>query len=351
MDCFLLRKPTLLADEAQKAFHDETRKAARTDEEALGEDLLEALDLASVPGELLDFWTDRGNRALEARGGRQAAPPMDLHVREASLRFLHHLTSLLGLPVHSWFDTVLCLDLYWLHGATSTGSVSSSVATLPATCVAIVAMLKKADSCEKRVNIPDYAILADQFARWLFEAGFEMNTVDMEQVLAQEQAVLDALVWQFQLPSVSAWTSKLCKRFDVISRGVVASSVDWVMQQMLTNARMVFIRRQTSSAMSPRKVANGLFVLGVVAARLVPLEAFRPDDLTVEEWEKLFAESMPQIGIPVCALPQERQEPMLEVLQVTTGGCSASELREDARMVAHALREMIQNSQTTRAIV
>jgi hypothetical protein len=277
---------------------------------------------------------------------------------------MHHLCDLAGLGPSAWFDAVLLLDAYRLKG-------SPSPEELSAACAAIVALLRKNDGTSQRWQTL-FAREASQLANRLANLGFQARAppgeasvptsdeednqsdgeddqsnseVSTEDILAQECRILAAVDWQVNLASVHKWLWTLCERFKVILRERLSPSLEWVFQQGLLSAR-AYLQRMDGACVDvasnarpplpPQRVANGIFCLGLVSARLLPVEALRPKDVGLEEWATLYAKSQWQGAAGTCALPHGHLNMMVEALQVTTR-CCAAELQADSHAVAEVM--------------
>lgn len=330
--------------------------AGRRRRAPLHQDLVDALSKGGVPCEALVAWAAieakvlrPTRRASEASGGKCSScgstssrrsvgeELMPLQARDAVVRFLMHLVEHLGMAPSTWFDAVLLLDVYQLR-------VNVGLEAIPAACAAVVALLRKSDSAKIRVNVASLAAEASQLALWLHNLGFlaEVEVV-AETVRAQELAILAALDWRVGVVSVEAWLTSLRARFGIVTSGRVAPTVDWVLQKSIFSARAFLHGKSSCASLSPRQMANGLFCLGLVAARLLPLDALRRDKVEAKEWEKLFVDSQWHGAVEPCALPDEHLWHMLDTLEVATG-CSLSVLKDDTYAVALAMGDVVATS-------
>lgn len=308
----------------------------------LTEELEDQLDRQSVADELIFDWASRESSAL-APLRRHSHARLPLQIRDVLLRFLSHFTQLMGLPQSSWFEAATLLDVYCLH---KPGGLD--VGVMPATCVALVRMLKKTDNSTLAMRGSNLAAHAVQLAQWVRKLGYEASEPTEEQLNNQESELLEVLRWQVNLPSLESWLSTLCTRFNVLTRGLFAPSMKWVWEQSIFYARVVVMRQATGSGgLSPRDVACGLLGLTLVSARLLPLEALRPDKLDADAWEELFMQSQQQGAVPTCVLQPGHSDRVLELLQVSTGR-SFAELQDATEGVAELLCDALNEIQSMR---
>jgi len=212
--------------------------------------------------------------------------------------------------------------------------------SLPATCVALVKMLRKADAATLSMRGSNLAVHTKQLAQWLQRAGCPAQEATEEDLSKQECVLLEALEWQINLPSIESWMSMFCTRFNVLTRGLFVPSLNWVWEQGIFYARMVVMQRATSKELPPRRQAIGLLSLSFASARLLELEALRPHKLCSTMWEQLFVQSQLQGSVPPCVLRPGHARRVLELLQVTMD-TNLVDLQEDCERVAVLLRDAL----------
>jgi hypothetical protein len=109
-----------------------------------------------------------------------------------------------------------------------------------------------------------------------------------------------------------------CMRFNVLTRGVVQPSLDWVSKQSLFFARVLVFHQAAGQGLLPHQQAAGLLALALVSAKLMPLELLKPEKVPRAEWEELFMKSQVQRSVPDCVLPPANWTRMQKCLQVAT---------------------------------
>jgi len=260
---------------------------------------------------------------------------LPLAVRHAVLRFMQHLVEkVVRLELSSWFDAVLIFDLCYQKGKIAQEAI-------PVTCVAIVAMLRKADTAQELVDMTGMAFEASTLAEYLGSLGLHMGAeVSARDVVEREQELLQILEWRINFTSVQKWLRSTCDRFNIISRGGLAQSLEWVFQQGTSSAASYLQGVSSCERWRPQQMANGLFCIGLIAARLLPLESMRPTEVAPQEWEELFASSQGRQGpVQAAYLPAEHLQHMFHTLQVTTG-CNIAQLRSDCYDAVLAMRDV-----------
>ena len=289
----------------------------------------------------------------KALAGAARGPDAELRlVREHTLRFVAALVDMMLLPPAGRFNAVRLLDLYHSRG----GGGDRPVATLPAACAAAVSLVGKGEDSTFAFFgrlYPTLAVESSRFARWLEEVASEavrwpLEEVASEDVLSEEWKMLELLEWQLMPPSVHTWLTVLCERFSVLSSDAFRRAVDWVQKWTLTIS-WTLLNCQGGGAgleISPRRVAQGLFCLGLVSAGELPAATLRPHGVRPEDWEALLRQGRNKIDFP-CGLapdsPEGRtaREQILCTLQITAG-CRLPELQEHAHVVALAMKSAVE---------
>jgi len=306
----------------------------------------DALDAQGVANELLDDWKVREERALKPQKEGSEAWALPPHVRQTALRFVSHIAQLVGLPQKSWFEAATLLDVYILKTTDSKLKMQTAIEDLPSICSALVAILKKNDCATALVAGSNFVPQACLFAQYLQRLGFSAVNVDVtcEMIKTQEKNVLEALGWRILVPTTESWTSTYSARFNVLTRSLLVPSLNWVWQQGLFGARLIMMRQAVNEELPPRVLAAGLLGMGLVGARLLPLEAIRPPQMTSEEWKQLYEEIQPQEPQPQCVLPPNHSQCLLELLQVTVGA-DLADIKEYGRLAALAMRDAVKEAQ------
>jgi hypothetical protein len=331
------------ASQLQAGFHG----VAGVDGQRLNPDIQDALDAQGVADELLEDWKMREDQALSgsASANSDGPPVLPAHVRQAALRFLSHTAQLAGLPQKSWFEAATLLDFYVLKTMDAERLIPT-INALPSTCVSLVAILKKNDCATALVAGSSFVPHACLFAQYLHRLGFPSvnSEVTDEMINIQERIVLQALGWRVHMPTTESWTSTYSARFNVLTRSLLVPSLNWVWQQGLFGARLIMMRQASTSELPPRVLAAGLLGLGLVGARLLPLEAIRPPKMSSEEWNRLYEEIQPLLPQPQCVLPPNHSQCLLELLSVTVG-VDLQDIKEYGRLASIAMRDALKEAQ------
>merc|ERR1712232_461632 len=133
--------------------------------------------------------------------------------------------------------------------------------------------------------------------------GITCDVVSSNTIFKQEEAILGALGWHINSPSVQKWISVFCDRFDVLSNRQFTSSLEWIYEKSIFFAVMLVMQCVTAVSAPPQHMANGLFGLFLIIAHMLPFDALRPIKVSASEWEELFLESLTQGTLPSYVLP------------------------------------------------
>jgi len=264
-----------------------------------------------------------------------------VHVRQTSLRLISHIAQLSGLQQKSWFDACTLLDVYILK-TMDPDNMLKTINSLPATCAALICILKKDDCATVLVSGSSFAPHASMFAQYLQKLGYTSVNAEVteEMINCQERVILQALGWRIRLPSTERWTTAYRCRFNVLSRSLMEPCMNWVEQTSLFGARLIMMQRAANEVAPPRELAAGLFAIGLVWARLLPLEAIRPPQMSIEEWTQLYTQCQPQGPRPSCVLPPNHSQAMLELLTVSVKA-ELGDIKEYARLSCLAMRDAV----------
>jgi len=299
----------------------------------LPQDMQEELYAHCVSNELIRDWASHEQQALNSVS--KSPPALPLHVRDATHRFLQHLTQFSGLPMQKWFEVVTLFDVYHLK---KTDGVT--IDSIPATCAALLMLVKKGDCATVRVGASNFAPQAAQLAQWLQRLGFSSVSSDVTEAMLfnAERDILQALGWRISIPTLESWTSTYCARFNILTQHRFIDSLKWVWQRSVMISRFIMMRNAVSSEVLPQKIAGGLLALGLVAARLLPGEALRPPRISSADWNALYVESDKQKDTLAQPLPSEEYMTyLLEILGVTLEW-SLSQVQEACLLTATIVR-------------
>jgi len=329
------RGPEAVALEG-KILPEATTTAVKAPEPVIGRDawktkelkddaVIDALDTQCVSNELIEDWTMREAKAfapaLAAGIVHEDAPPgLPPHVRMAALTYMMCDAQRLGLQHTSWFEAATLLDTYHLKTMDPTDPLHS-IESLPATCAALVSILKKNDCQATLVGPAGFVPVACRFAECM--KGMGCDTVNVEvsakMIETRERHVLQVLGWRIKVPTTESWCTTFVARYNIITQNLLAPKLHWVWQRCLFNARLIIMQRQLSTERPPKVLAVGLLGLGLLAARLLPLKALQPPQIASEEWEDLYKLIHAQDPHPQCEIPEKHVSNMLEVLTVAVG--------------------------------
>jgi hypothetical protein len=244
-----------------------------------------------------------------------------------------------NLTPDSWFQSVVLLDVHL-----SRSKDEDSLYRLPATCAALVSLLKKNDSAIEAFSGVCFIRLATQFAQYLQSLGYATaQEITDEMINTQEMVLLQALNWQIRMPTPSTWISMFTARFNVLTRNFLVPSLSWVCQKSLLAAHHAVMREAPSQELPPKALAAGLLGIGLVGARLIPLEAIKPPKLSDEDWARLYASSQPMAQTATCVLSTADSSKLLDLLVVTVGA-SLTEIKESCHLAALSMADAAQEA-------
>lgn len=320
---------------------------------ALARQYAEELRRGGVSNECVSHWGSQEMEVWNERRLLSRSAHLRPDTREAVLRFMEVLARQTGLSTNAFHVAALLWDL-----VCEGGFFAESLSDLPAAAAAMVRLMLKDEG--SRVTAPSAHEFADhtsKFARWLgsratlgivAQDGAEehssddnddsIHRVSAEQVVNQEMILLGVLGWRVHRPSGLCWVHLLCERLDIISGREFSASLHWIYQQGLFALHALIMRSPHSSEMRPRQLANGIFCLFLVAARVVPLAVLRTPEVSPSEWESLFLETrLTPGGTPTCEVPAEKLPAVLKSLIAATASTAVA-LQADALAVARVMR-------------
>mmetsp|Transcript_34564 Transcript_34564/g.87800 ORF Transcript_34564/g.87800 Transcript_34564/m.87800 type:complete len:331 (-) Transcript_34564:356-1348(-) len=299
----------------------------------LPEDVEDKLDLAGCSTELLllhaSMESDR--LAVVSDNGQRLSP----WVRRLAVFAVAKVVQRLQLTDSATFQGVALLDA-WLAARAPETSDSSFIREMPAACVAAVRVLHKTGATKEA----DVAMWHDAAAAIRAEMpGLRIDWFDLQphDVRAQEFGLLRSLRWQVNVPSVESWLSMFEGRFGVLMAGEFSRSVIWMREDLRQLAFTMMLWRPASNVHAPRRLAGGLFSIGLLRATLLPAEALRPQHVCHDEWEELFLQSQMMNEVPACALQPEYVQLVLGCLVATTN-LPIEEIQRDCEFTMGCLR-------------
>jgi len=335
--------------EAVMSMEEQTTAGADARQLSLGDvflspGILDQLDAQCVSNELLEMQMLQEKQAFapgSASLGRAERPVLQPHIRFITLRFLSHIAQQIGLPEMSWIEAPALLDMYHLK-TRETGCNVHAITTLPATCAAVVCILKKNDDATALVGGSSFVRHASWFAQHLQQSGYPTVNTEMtaKMINDQERHVLEALDWRIQVSTTESWASTFITRFNVLTRSLLKQSMQRVRQQSIFGARHFMMQQAVNPEQPPRVLATGLLGIGLVGVCLLPLEAIQPDDMSCAEWKQLYAEIQPQQPQPHCAIPDGLWQNLLNLLIVAVGA-DLSMIKHASRLAATSLRALL----------
>eukprot|EP00419_Tripos_fusus_P067621 CAMPEP_0172932492 /NCGR_PEP_ID=MMETSP1075-20121228/220026_1 /TAXON_ID=2916 /ORGANISM="Ceratium fusus, Strain PA161109" /LENGTH=405 /DNA_ID=CAMNT_0013793819 /DNA_START=44 /DNA_END=1261 /DNA_ORIENTATION=+ len=319
---------------------EEGRQLDTSQEFMVDDECEEALDAQYVSAERLEDMANHETKAMSLKSANGSALPP--HVRDMALRFIAGFTNLLGLPFEALFQSTALLDMYCQRNARP-----DMMCRLPATCVALVKMLKKFDNAGMSMKGSNLSVHAGLLSEALRREGIHTDFTTEEMLNEEETSLLLNLDWKLAASTIESWLSAYCARFSIFTKRLMEPSLHWVCKRTKICARLLITHSPASAALPPRRQANGLLGLSFVSARLLPLDAIRPEKLCPTIWEQLFLQiheqlflqiqgtTVQQVGVPTCVFPESHARRILELLRVSLGtGMDLKDLQQDCKDVA-----------------
>jgi len=326
---------------------DETEAAACARQLPTGDvssspDILDELEAQGVCIELIDAQTSQEKRDLvpgPAGLGHADGPVFPQSLRHTTLIFFACVAEETALPQRSWSEASALLDMYHLK-TQDPDHILPAITALPLTCAAVMLILKKKEDATVLVGGSSYIPYASKFAQNLQRSGYPtVNTeVTGEMINLQERRVLEALGWRIQVSTAESWASTFIVRLDVISSSLLKQSLQEVLRRSISGARLFMLQQAVSAEQPPRMLAAGLLGIGLVGARVLPLEAIQPDELSYEEWKNLYEEIQPQDCAPYCDLSRCHWQRLLNLVTLAVGA-DLSVLKQACHLASFAMRE------------
>mmetsp|Transcript_90108 Transcript_90108/g.227274 ORF Transcript_90108/g.227274 Transcript_90108/m.227274 type:complete len:329 (-) Transcript_90108:265-1251(-) len=269
--------------------------------------------------------TSDGGQLLSLWAWRLAVSGVDTVVRR------------LGLSDSALFRGVALLDA-WLAVRASGMPDSSFIRDLPAACTAAVHVLCKFGALEEK-NAGELmwrdatAAIGEELPR-LCDDWFDVQPHDVQ---TQEFGLLHSLRWQINVPTVESWLSMIEARFGVVTVGFFSKPMVLAGQELRQLALTLLQWRPADKRHPPRRLASGLFGVGLLRAKLLPAEALRPQHVCQDEWEELFLQSQMVDEVPACTLSPTYFQWVLESLAIATH-TPLEEVRQDCEITMGCLR-------------
>jgi len=330
---------------AAVAESDELLEQIRAREERLPEQMLDELDRIGVAGDNLQAWHFLESKTMQAfaKAGAEGCP---LSLRTLAIGFMRDIAGLCNIGFKGACDIILLFDHY-CRGRQIT------VELLPALCIAVV---RAVDKLEKGSSSHRWNGMCEKIASGFVERLRAILQADVDPVTDEQVDELE-LVLVFQMdhsiatPSTCTWLNAYGKRFDIVSGGRLHTTLEWVMMRSTHCAQVMAFCYPTTCEFSPRRVSNALFCLCLGMAGILPLNEYKPSKLSQSEWQDSVIKCWSSIaGIPaansveptypVCSLPPDHWQAIMEILQVSTYMDNDGLRNDTAAFIEHVLAFM-----------
>mmetsp|Transcript_3818 Transcript_3818/g.12173 ORF Transcript_3818/g.12173 Transcript_3818/m.12173 type:complete len:313 (-) Transcript_3818:58-996(-) len=298
----------------------------------LTEDIEEALERDGASCELLAGWAARERKALAApKGAGGHALPRD--ARKAAVKCIGFLAKPMELPENAGLKAAILLDMYCMRAP---GGLN--VEELPAVCAAVLRLLLKMEDALRGMREVNFVPHATRLAQIFRHMGIPVGEATGEQIAAQERALLTTLQWQINLPTVSCWLTLFLKRFNTITQRKYEASITWITATSTWWCSCVVTNEVTTEKLPPRSIATGFLGIFFAMAFLLPWEALRPADFSVEAWAHLYQQVLANGKDPTCHLESEHAQQVLQQL-LTSANLTFEELQAGCSLTAGLLQQ------------
>jgi hypothetical protein len=270
----------------------------------------------------------------------EAGPPLSVELRDFALRSMVAMVSAKRMSLRTWFQAVLLLDTSFLRAA-------GSIEMLPATCVCLVRLLRKADCSVTNDESSTWLPSAHKMALELSVAGYQVPAITEDLLSRHELMICRSLDWQLNPVPLSQWISMFSTRFSSLSNNSHQANLAVAENQALVFARVLVMHEATSFQSSPSEMALGLFSLSLVCARLIPLDTLCPPGADLSHMHAAYMQSQSSETIPACILTADQVPAVLDMLQVVT--CSKLRMLQQAtQRVIESLADCLQRIHNVR---
>jgi len=241
----------------------------------------ETFEQLGVSSERLKIMWESEVKAFTHKVSEESSLPEP--VRRTILCFAGALLEHVGgqLPT-DWFKVVTLLDILAVRAPIA-------IQELPATCAALVSIVRKTDVSEFKSWMTQIALRANELAHFLCLPNTAIpDEISIKSVCHQEQQVIGALNWRIEPASCETWISAFSSRFDAALEGSLRPSIQWVWQNSIQYAHRICMWQPASKMVMPHRLAQGIFCISSVMANLVACGCLCPDGVEFENWLQLF---------------------------------------------------------------
>lgn len=223
----------------------------------------QALEECEFPNECLEAWAASETATLLCGWGSSR---LQGDLRKHVVEFLLSVCSKFQMPPERLAASVTLLDVFLARQ-----KLARIAAMLPSTCVAIVALLCKADVRGKPGGLQ---VLASRFSQHLCALEHLNGTEDLVHIT--ELDVLQVLQWRIDIPTIETQLWALYHRLDVVTNHHFKKSLEWSCQRQIVQARVLLMQTSALDLQPASFLARGLWCLGLVAAGWFPFDLFCP---------------------------------------------------------------------------
>jgi len=254
-----------------------------------------------------------------------------------------------GAQTDEWFQVATLLDASCAALAMTGGALDLNA--LPIACAALLRISDCADIGVGNRPLSSsidwrswYTLLGKSLEPMLRDQGSSpLPDVTSDELVSQENTLLVALDWQFDLPSIKSWLSLFAKRFHIATEDRFREGLEKASRYIDTRAASLVMWRPAGARNAPRRLAHGLFGLSLVLANALPAGELCPDHITSVEWHML----MEDLQVHALMAPPAEAAPAVGLSESVVKAFSLSvaadltDLRADVFLAVWCLRSLL----------
>jgi len=245
----------------------------------LTEEMEDRLEQLGADTARIQVWAELEKKLVKSV--REAQHVLPEGTRGDIFSYFTGLADVVAFPEDKVFTAAILFDLAFLrmgHAAAKT--------KLPELSCAVINVVKKIDDESYDIRGTHLVQRTRGLAEQLRSKG-DMNTkhdIALEDIVKAERALLSALQWQLNFPSLQQWLQVFVDRFVVLCPST-EQHLQWVHRVTVEYGKRIVLKQVTYKEACPQEVAHGLFCTGLVLAGVVPIESLCPIGMDKFLWE------------------------------------------------------------------
>jgi len=245
----------------------------------LTEEIEDRLEQLGADTARIQVWTMLERNLLKSV--REAHDVLPERTRGDILTYVSGLAHVVAIPEDKVFTAAALFDLAFLRMGHADAKTK-----LPELSCAVINVMRKIDDASYDTRGTDLVQRTCVFAKQLRSKGDANTNIDiaMEDIVKAERALLSALQWQIDIPSLQQWLQLLVNRFAVLCPWTT-QRLKWVHSVTFQYGKCIVLKQVTYKQVCPQEVAHGLFCTGLVLAGIVPIESLCPVGVDKVLWE------------------------------------------------------------------